>query len=134
MIKIIAHETTMDIPIFNSLYICKQKKIQTKKINFNNLNSASFHKVYTNKYPSVNIIKKLPNESSLYETALVTANDEFVKLFLNKRIKYNDIYDHIIKIINQKEFKNLKKFLPTKISDVINVSKSVKSKIQLMYQ
>ena len=132
MIKIIAHETKMDIPIFNSLYLDDYKNIKTKKIDFNILNNATFFKVNINKFPSVNILKKLPETSSLYETVLVAANDELVKLFLNKKIKFGDISNNTSKIINKNEFKKLKKILPTKISEVINVSKLVKCKILLM--
>ena len=34
-------------------------------------------------FPSVKILKELPHTSSLYETILVTINDELVKKFLN---------------------------------------------------
>ena len=132
MIKIIAHDTTMDIPIFNSLYQNQNKQIKTNRINFNILNQNTFLNVNKGKFPSVNIINKMPEIGSLYETVLITANDEYVKLFLNKKIQYNDIFCNTLKIINKKEFKKLKKILPTKISDVINVSKLVKSKIKIM--
>ena len=122
----------MDIPIFNSLYLDDYKNIKTKKIDFNILNNATFFKVNINKFPSVNILKKLPETSSLYETVLVAANDELVKLFLNKKIKFGDISNNTSKIINKNEFKKLKKILPTKVSEVINVSKLVKCKILLM--
>ena len=132
MIKVIAHDTTMEIPIFNSLYQNQSQNIKTNKINFNILNKTTFLKVDKRKFPSVNIINMMPEKGSLYETVLVAANDEYVKLFLNKKIKFNDIFYNTLKIINKNEFKRLKKILPTNISDVINVSKLVKNKINLM--
>ena len=59
MIKIIAHDTNMRIPIFNSLYDKQKKMIKTDKLNLKKLNSLDFKKVDTNKFPSINILKKL---------------------------------------------------------------------------
>ena len=56
MIKIIAHDTNMKIPIFNSLYD-NQKNIKTDQINIKKLNFLNFKKVDTNKFPSIKIIK-----------------------------------------------------------------------------
>ena len=134
MLKIIAHETTMDIPIRNTIYNNHKKHFNYKNLNFNKLNNAKFLKVDTKKYPYVKIIDKLPKISSLYETVLVTANDEYVRLFLDKKIKYSDIINKTLKIINRKEFIKLKKILPSNISDVITTSKIVKDKIKSIIQ
>ncbi len=133
MLKIIAHETTMEIPIFNTIYNNQTKNYKYKNLNFNKLSNSTFLKVNTQKYPYVKIINKLPKNSSLYETVLVTANDEFVKLFLDKKIKYSDIIDKTLKIINKKEFIKLKKILPRNISDVITTSEIVRSRIKSYY-
>lgn len=130
MLKIIAHETTMDIPIRNTIYNNQTKHFNYKNLNFNKLNNATFLKVNTQKYPYVKIINKLPKISSLFETVLVTANDEYVRQFLDKKIKYSDIINKTFKIINRKEFIKLKKILPRNISDVITTSKIVKDKIK----
>ena len=37
MIKIIAHDTTMKIPIFNTLFIIMKKKLKSKNINIKKL-------------------------------------------------------------------------------------------------
>ena len=46
----------------------------------------------------VNILKKLPNKISLYETVIVTINDLLVDQFLNKKITYK----HKVKLIINK--------------------------------
>ena len=130
MVKIIAHETTMEIPIHNTIFDQKTYKANFKEFNFKKLNKINFLKVDKKKFPSINIIKKLPNISSLYETVLVTANDEYVKLYLNKKINYTSIIEKILKIINRKEFTVLKKILPRNISDVINTSEIVRNRIK----
>ena len=45
MIKIIAHDTNMKIPIFNSFMIIKQKSIQTDQINLKKLNFLNLKKL-----------------------------------------------------------------------------------------
>ena len=134
LIKIVAHETTMEIPIFNTIY--DRKKIDKKfnKINFKKLNSSNFSNVDRKKFPFINILKKLNNNDSLYETVLVSTNDELVNLLLNKQIKYDEISTKMMRIININEFKVLKKKLPRKVSDVINTSKLIRSKIKSIYK
>ena len=130
MIKIIAHETTMDIPIYNTIYDKKKYSLSKYKFDFNKLNELNFLYVDKKKFPATNIIKKLPKNNSLYETVLVTANDEFVKLFLRKKINYTDIFKKTLNIINRNEFIRLKKILPRNFSDVINTSEKVRNRIR----
>ncbi len=134
MIKIIAHDTTMEIPIFNSIYPNSQKKIKTNQIDFKKLNNLNFQKVDRTKFPSVNILKTFSNNCSLYETALVTANDEFVRLFLANKISYNEILPNIFRIMKLNDIIKLKKNVPTNISQVINVRDYVHYKISSIYK
>ncbi len=130
MIKIIAHDTTMEIPISNSLYYGFQKKeIKSNKINFYKLNNLNFDRVDKEKFPSIKILNVLPSKDSLYETALVSANDELVKLFLEKKINYTDINANMIRILNSNDVKKFKKKPPTSVSEIINTSIYIKSKI-----
>ncbi len=133
MIKIIAHDTTMKIPIFNSIYSSPGRNIKTQNINFKKLNNLFFSKPNLKKFMSVGILKKLPSRNSLFETVLVAANDELVSLFLNKKIDYSSINSILMKIIKRKEYHKLKKILPRKISDVINISNNVRYKIRSEY-
>jgi len=130
MIKIIAHDTTMEIPIFNSLYYgYEKKKIKSNKIDFYKLNNLNFNRANNEKFPSIKILNILPSKDSLYETALVSANDELVKLFLEKKINYTDINAYMIRILNSNDVKKFKKKLPTSVSEIINTSIYIKSKI-----
>ena len=133
MIKIIAHDTTMEIPIFNSIYPNSNKIIKTNKIDFKKLNNLNFQKIDKKKFPSIRILKNFPNDNSLYETALVTANDEFVRLFLNKKISYDQIIPNIFKVMKLNNIKKLKKAVPTNISEVINTKDFVQDKINSVY-
>ena len=134
MNSIVAHNTTMDIPIFNSLYNNQifNRKNNDYALDLKKLNKLSLRKVDLNKFPLVKLLAFLPEKDSLYETALVSANDCLVNLYLNKKIKYTDIYSKLLKIINLKEIKSLKHRYPKKISDIYAIDNYVRSKINTL--
>ena len=129
MINIVAHDTNMKIPIFNSLYDNKQKSIHTDQINLNKLNFLDFKKVDTRKFPSIKIIKRLQNKDSLLETIIVLANDELVHLFLLKKVNFTDINKNLLKLINMKEIKDLSLNKPGSVQSIISINKIVRKKI-----
>jgi len=134
MIKIIAHDTNMKIPIFNSLYDNKRKKITTDLLNLKKLNFLDFKKVDTDKFPSIKIIKKLQSKDSLLETIIVLANDELVNLFLLKKINFNDIVNILQKLINMKKFKKYSQKNPGNIKTIISLNNYIRKKINKMIQ
>ena len=67
MIKIIAHDTTMEIPIFNSIYN-DTKNINSDKVNIKKLNELNLSKINYRKYPSVKFLNFYPVKI-LFETA-----------------------------------------------------------------
>ena len=121
MIKIIAHDTNMKIPIFNSLYDNRQKSILSEQLNLKKLNSLNLKQVDTNKFPSIKIIKKLETKKPLLETIIVLANDELVNLFLLKKLNFTDINKCLQRLINMKEFVNLSQKKPGNISSIISL-------------
>ena len=129
MINIVAHDTNMKIPIFNSLYDNKQKSIHTDQINLNKLNFLDFKKIDTRKFPSIKIIKRLQNKDSLLETIIVLANDELVHLFLLKKVNFTDINKNLLKLINMKEIKDLSLNKPGSVQSIISINKIVRKKI-----
>ena len=129
MIKIVAHETTMEIPIFNSLYDNGIYFKNSKNFQIEKLNNLNFKKINIKKFPSLKILKYLPQKISLFETVIVSANDTLVNLYLNGKIKYNDIIYKLLKIISLNEFVKLKKISPKSVSEIINLDKYVRLKI-----
>ena len=121
MIKIIAHDTNMKIPIFNSLYDNHQKSILSEQLNLKKLNSLNLKQVDTNKFPSIKIIKKLETKKPLLETIIVLANDELVNLFLLKKLNFTDINKCLQRLINMKEFVNLSQKKPGNIGSIISI-------------
>jgi len=129
MTKIIAHETSMKIPILNSLNLNCHGLIKSKKLDLMVLNNLDFKNVNIKRFPIVNILNKVPNSSSLFETLIVSTNDELVELFLNKKIQFVDIYKKLIKFINLAEFVKLKKIKVKKINDIIKLNNYVRLRI-----
>ena len=130
-IEMLAHENKMDIPIFNSIYENNNKinysknKLNLKKIN--NLNLANPNNI---KFKSLKILKLIPKKDSLFETVLITVNDELVDMFLNKKIKYSKILFYLIKIIN---FKILRKYCnvkPNSVKQILNVRNLARRLVQ----
>ena len=64
----------------------------------------NLNKVDPKKYPLVNILKIVPKKDTLFETLLVSINDELVSLFLNNKINFDDISNKLKRIINHKIF------------------------------
>ena len=129
MIQIIAHDTSMTIPIFNSIYDNQTKKIKTDELNIKKLNFLNFKKVDTNKFSSIKILKKLQNKESLIETIIVLANDELVNLFLLKKISFTDINVVLQKLINMREFKNYYQKKPGNLNSIMNLNKKIRIRI-----
>ena len=129
MIKIIAHETTMKIPIFNTLFFNTNQKLRSKKINLKTLNNLDFKTIDFLRYPMVKIMNFLPNRHSLFETVIVSANDTLVECFLDKKIKFTDIQIKLFNIIKLKEFSKYKNISPRKVKDIIDLKNYVRLKI-----
>ena len=130
MIKIIAHDTNMKIPIFNSLNESQINFIKTDKLNIKKLNFLNFKQVDVKRFPSISLIKKFNDNESLLETTIVLANDELVNLFLLKKIKFTDINLILKKLINMKDIKNYSRKKPGDISSLISLNKLVRLKIK----
>ena len=126
--KILIHDTNMKIPIFNTLYQNTKTTIKTKKLDLLSLNNLNFNEVNLAKFPSVKILKMIPKKISLFETVLVSANDEVVDLFLNKKITFMQIYPIIKKILNFKEFSRYKYLYPKNVDQIYELDKYVRLK------
>ena len=130
--KILVHDTDMKIPIFNSIYGNNNKKIKSSKINLSILNNLNFIKVNSTRFPSIKILKMIPNKISLYETIMVSANDQLVGLFLDGKINFSDITRLLKKIMKMNIFMKYKKRVPKNFNELINLSKFVRLKTNLL--
>ena len=127
--NIIVHDTTMKVPIFNTLFLKENRKLKTNKININILNNLNLNNVNPTQFPMIKLLSLLPDNHSLFETVIVAANDKLVELFLNNKIQFIDIQKNLFKIIKKKEFQKFKKKLPVNIKDITNLNDYVRLKI-----
>ncbi len=128
--KLIAHDTTMRIPIFNTLYKDSIKVIKSNEVDISKLNNLNLNNVDEKKYPMIKILNMLPQKESLFETVLVSSNDELVDQFLNKKIGFMDIYYKLNKFLKEKEFYKFKKKQPKKIEDITKLANYVRLKLR----
>ena len=130
--KILVHDTDMKIPIFNSIYNEKNIKIKSSKLDLNILNNLDFSRVNLKKFPSIKILNKIPKNISLYETVLVSANDQLVDLFLENKINFQKIITFLKKILRMKIFLKYKKKSPKNYKEIIKLSDYVRLKTKLL--
>ena len=128
--KFLTHPTSMQIPIYNTLYNYHHHNFKFEKLNFVKLNELNFQKINFKKFPINKIINNIPDNDSLFNTVLISANDTLVDLFLNKKISFHEIYKKLDTIINLKEFSKLKSIKPKNLSQIMNLSSKVRLKTQ----
>ncbi len=128
--KILAHDTNMKIPIFNSIYQNINKSIVSKELDIKKLNNLDLKNIDMNRFPLLKILKYIPNQNTLFETVVVSANDELVNLFLNNKISYSELHKKLLSVINLRNFKAYKKKKPLNISQINTLNNSVRLKIR----
>ena len=131
LIKIIAHDTNMAIPISNSINTQINLKNRNTEINLEKLNNLELKKIDLKKFPTIKILNMLTDKHSLFDTIIVSANDEFVNLYLKNKIKFTDISSKLLKLLKNKEFIKYKKIKPKNIDEIVNMNKKIKNKIEL---
>ena len=130
--KILSHEPDMKIPIYNSLNVFENKNFKSKPLNLDILNNLNLKKVNSEKFPLVNILKNLPENSSLFETILITINDYLVLKFIEKKINYKKLISLIYKFSNLKKFQKYKKIKPKNVKEIYRLRDYVSFKMNLM--
>ena len=130
--KFLIHKPDMKIPIYNSIFYKSLKNLKTDSLDFKILNNLNLKEVELSKFPLVRLIKKLPNNSSLYETVLITINDYLVYKFLEKKISFQKLTKLIYYISNLKEFQKFKKIQPKNIKEIYNLRDYVHLKLHAL--
>ena len=130
LIKIVAHDTDMKIPISDSIYMGDKNHnfIKSKKINMNVLNSLNFQKVKIKKFPVIKILNRITNKESLFDTVLISINDELVNLFLENKIKFLNISSKIWYLINMPFFSKFKHQKPKNLAQIERLNEFVRLK------
>ncbi len=126
--EILIHPTSMKIPIYNSIISEKKFINLNSEININIMNNLNFQKIDDKRFPIKKILKEIPQNDSLFETILVSANDTLVELFLKKKINFFEIYKILKKILTLKEYKKYKLIKPKNLRQIIDLSNNVRLK------
>jgi len=128
LIKVLAHDTSMEIPIANSLHKDNEDfSYINKNINFVKFNNLKFMKPNIRKFPLLKTLKLKPKKDSYFETILVTLNDELVKKYLNNEINYFSLQQNVLKLIKHPYFIKYYSKNPSNINDIKNMVKKVKT-------
>ncbi len=126
--KIIAHDTDMKIPIANSIYFEENLSLKSNKLNLEILNNLEFDKPDKKRFPGLLILKKITNLDTLFETALISANDELVNQFLQGKIKFYEIIDNLNAVLRIKSLRLLYKKKPSSFEQIDQFKKIVTMK------
>ena len=101
-------------------------------MDYKKLNNLNFKPIDSNKFPSIKILNKLNNKNTLFETVLVSANDELVDLFLQDKIKFTDISKILKKILNDKKYKRYQHLTPNNYREILNLDEYVRLKTRVL--
>ncbi len=120
------HNTDMKIPIYSGMV---ENNINDKTIirefDINKYNTMNFLKISKSKFASLNFLKNISEKCTLFDTVLISANDELVNLFLNDKIKFHQIVLYLKKIINLKIYNKYKYIKPKNFDEIKDLNHSV---------
>ena len=116
--KLLAHPTTMEVPIANAIYN-KHKIYKFKNSNFKYdlLNGLNFIKPDIKKFPLLSILN-FDFKNTYLEIILVSLNDALVKKYLNYKISYFSIHSIMIKLLKKPYFTKFYSTKPNNINDI----------------
>ena len=137
IIKLLAHDTSMKIPISNAIGIKNETNKNIIQQQLLKLNNLKFLKPNLKKFPLLKLIKLIPKQETLFETVLITMNDSLVAKYLNNQINYVSIQSNIINLIKKPYFKKFYKLKPKNIYDIkktIKITKNYLNKNLKIYE
>ena len=131
IVKLLAHETDMSIPISNALGI--EKKLSNKVFisNLNKLNKSNFTLPKKKQFPVLSIIDLIPEKNSYFETILITLNDTLVNKYLMGEINYISIQKNLLNLIESTYLKKYYKLKPKNIYDIKKMITRTKNYLNL---
>jgi len=126
LVKFLAHDTSMAIPIMNSLYINNELfNYKDGNLKFEKLNGLNFIKPDIKKFPVLKLLDKVPNKQSYFETILISINDVLVDKYLRGDINYYSLNVNLMKLIKIPYFTRYYAIKPKNIIDIKNMVKKV---------
>ena len=124
--KLLAHTTTMEIPIANVINSKNEHyEFPNNNFSFNKLNGINFFKPDKKNFPLLNILNYKFNNTFL-EIILVTINDGLVRKYLENKISYISIHEKMITILKKPYFSKYYELKPKNFNDISFMIKRVK--------
>ena len=80
----------------------------------------------------IKILNKITKKESLFDTVLVSINDELVSLFLENKIKFLDISTKIWHLINSPLFSKFKRQKPKNLAQIEKLNEFVRLKTRTL--
>ena len=84
------------------------------------------------KFPVIKLLNKIPNNESLFETLLVTMNDELVDLFLTKQVSFQNISKNLIKFLNLNVFVKYTRQKLNNLAQIVKLNNFVRLKTKTL--
>ena len=125
IIKLLAHQSDMMIPISNAMGINQEISKGTFLVNINKLNNLKFQKPNVKQFPLLKVLDLVPEKFTFFETILITINDKLVYKYLANKINYTSISINLFRLIKSPFFARYYKLKPKNIYDIkkmINVT------------
>ena len=134
LVKFLTHDTNMEVPIMNSLYLNNESFIYNdNKLNFEILNGINFINPDKKKFPLLNLIKIIPIKNGYFETILITINDELVMRYLRGEINYFSLNNNLLNMIKKPYFAKYYQSSPNNINDIKSMVNKVKNYLNNYY-
>ncbi len=116
--KLLAHETTMEIPIANAMHLAEDKYTFSRSdFSFSKLNGLNFIEPNIKQFPLLEILNYNFN-NTYFEIILVSINDELVKKYLDNKISYISIHKNMINFLKKPYFTKYYSIKPKNIDDI----------------
>tara|TARA_A100001011_G_scaffold161886_1_gene170313 strand:+ start:1985 stop:3151 length:1167 start_codon:yes stop_codon:yes gene_type:complete len=129
--KFLAHDTTMEIPIANSLHETNNIFLHNEdEFLYSKLNGINFINPKLKNFPLLKILKSDFN-NTYYEIILVSINDALVRLYLNNDISYITIHNLMLKLLKKPYFTKYYNICPRNLNDIKNMVKKVDQYLKL---
>ena len=119
----------MRIPIQYAItYPNKEKYKLDDSLDFNTLSSLSFKKMDFDRYPLLKIAYEVGELGGLKPTIFNASNEEAVKLFIDKKIKFLDIETIIIDCVG-----NFENIISPSLEQILDCDKAVREYVLKKY-
>ena len=118
--KFLAHNTTMEIPITNAIYVNNYNYYHKHNFNYNKLNGNNFIKPSKKNFPLLKLLNYNFN-NTYFEVILVSINDLLVKKYLENKISYFSVHKFMLYLIKEPFLSKFFDLKPKNIDDIKNM-------------